>query len=290
MNRTSTLLLLLLAAPSAAYAQTPAEPPAPAAAPRQPSDPTETGSGEHPKAPSSETPAPGTSTRAAPSAVAAIDRAAAAYEYGDMKEVVESARPVVDGAIEASEAERLQALRLLGIALYLTGRPTGAEGAFLELLRYRPKARLDPTTTRPEVVAFFEDVRRRHRAEIEDAYQSRSRKSLLWNFLPPIGQFKNGDPGRGALILGAGMVSAATAVTSYVLLDKWRGPGNTFGSHTEASAVRTLNWISVGVLAATYVGGVIDAFARSDREPEGAERVVVGFFPLPGGVGLGGRF
>ena len=221
-------------------------------------------------------------------AVAAIDRANAAYEYGDMKEVVDTARPVVDGAIPATTAERLQALRLLGIGLYLTGRPTGAEAAFLELLRNRPKARLDATTTRPEVVGFFEDVRRRHSADIKDAARARSRKSLVWNFLPPVGQFKNGDTGRGVLFLTLEAASAATAITTVALLEKWRLPNNQSEHPDTAKTLRTLNHVSVGVLAASYAAGVVDALLRSDREPE--DEHTVSFFLFPGGAGLTGRF
>jgi hypothetical protein len=220
-------------------------------------------------------------------AVAAIDRANAAYEYGDMKEVVDATRPVVDGAIEAGAVERIQALRLLGIGLYLTGRPTGAETAFLELLRARPKARLDPTTTRPEVVAFFEDVRRRHHADIEEASRARTRRSVAWNLLPPAGQFKNGDYGRGVLFLSLEVASGATAITTKVLLDSWHRPGD-LSTHPEtARTLKPINYISVAVLAASYTAGVIDAFVRSDREPDD-ERISL--FLFPGGAGLTGRF
>jgi hypothetical protein len=205
-----------------------------------------------------------------------------------MKEVVDAARPVVDGAVEATPAERVQALRLLGIGLYLTSRPTGAEAAFLELLRTRPKARLDPTTTRPEVVAFFEDIRRRHQADIQDAARARSRRSVVWNFLPPIGQFKNGDYGRGAVFLTLEVASTAAAITTKVVLDNWCVADKTCPGHqSTASTVKTWNYVSVGVLAATYTAGVIDAFLRSDREPDD-ERVSL--FLFPGGAGLAGRF
>jgi hypothetical protein len=231
---------------------------------------------------------PASPTPPAPTtALAAIDRANAAYEYGDMKAVVDATRPVVDGAIEANETERLQALRLLGIGLYLTGRPTGAEAAFLELLRARPKARLDPTTTRPEVVAFFEDVRRHHGADIREAARARTRRSAVWNFLPPVGQWKNGDYGRGALFLTLEVASAATLVTTKIVLENWRLPANQSKHPDTAHTLKTLNYLSAGVLAATYAAGVIDAFLRSDRDPDD-ERVSVLLFP--GGVGLGGRF
>jgi hypothetical protein len=260
-------LLALVALTGAAQAQSP-EPPKPPAAEAPP-----------PPAP----PVPPVAT----TAVAAIDRANAAYEYGDMKEVVDSARPVVDGALPATPAERFQALRLLGIGLYLTGRPTGAEAAFLELLRARPKARLDATTTRPEVVVFFEDVRRRHSAAIQDAARARSRKSLVWNFLPPVGQFKNGDTGRGVLFLTVEGASLATAVTTLAVLESWRLPNKQSKHPDTAKTLRTVNYVAVGVLAASYVAGVVDAFVRSDREPEDDR---VSFFLFPGGAGLTGRF
>jgi hypothetical protein len=242
---------------------------------------------EAPPPPKAEAPPPAPTAGAPATAVAAIDRANAAYEYGDMKEVVDATRPVVDGAIEAAPAERLQALRLLGIGLYLTGRPTGAEAAFFDLLRARPKARLDPTTTRPEVVAFFEDVRRRHHNDIQDAARARSRKSMVWAFLPPVGQFKNGDPGRGAVFLTLEVASAATAITTLALLEKWRLPHNESTHPETARTLRTVNFVSVGVLAATYATGVIDALVRSDREPDDEH---LSLFIVPGGLGLSGRF
>jgi hypothetical protein len=266
------LALLIVALPSLVHAQGPTDAP--------------------PPAPAAPTPAPPAPVPAPPatSAVAVIDRANAAYEYGDMKEVVAASRSIVDGEVESSPAERTQALRLLGIGLYLTGRPTGAEAAFLELLRSRPKMRLDPTTTRPEVVAFFEDVRRRHRDEIEAAVRARPHRSAIWNFLPPVGQFKNGDYGRGGLILGLEVTAGAAALTTDLLLRSWQGPYHNFPGHEgSAHPVRTWNQISCGVLAATYVAGVIDAFVRSDREPEEVERPV-SFFLFPGGAGLSGRF
>jgi hypothetical protein len=271
MKRPALLALLafLVARPSVVHAQSSAETPAPPpAAPAPPASPAPP----------------------AASALAVIDRANAAYEYGDMKEVVAAARSIVDGEVEATPADRMQALRLLGIGLYLTGRPTGAEAAFLELLRNRPKTRLDATTTRPEVVAFFEDVRRRHRSDIEAAVRDRPHRSAIWNFLPPVGQFKNGDYGRGGVILGLEIVSGAAALTTDLLLRNWQGSDHTFHGHeSTAHTVRTWNQISCGVLAATYVTGVIDAFVRSDRDPDEAERQL-SLFVFPGGAGLAGRF
>ncbi len=221
-------------------------------------------------------PAPATAT-------AALDRASAAYEYGEMKEVVEFTRPVVEGAMPATPVEREKALRLLGIGLYLTGRTGGAGTQFLDLLRLNPRARLDPTTTRPEVVAFFEEVRRRHAGEIADA--ARARRSLAWNFLPPVGQFQNGDPRRGYAILGLEVASLIGAISTKVTLDRQRKDGA--DTSPSVRSLRAMNWVSVGLLAGTYVYGVVDGFLRADNqsdEPESALSVVV--FPTGGGLHL----
>jgi hypothetical protein len=259
--------LLLLLASSPAAAQAPPAAPAPAAA--EPSPP----------------PAPLPAT-----AVAALDRANAAYDYGDMTQVVDAARLIVDGALEATPAQRLQALRLLGVGLYLTGRPTGAETYFLELLRSNRRARLDPTITRPEVVAFFEDVRRRHATEIQDAARSRSRRSAVWNFLPPVGQLKNGDLARAIVVASLGAASLGTALTTRILLGSWAGPHDEFPGHRDAApTLRTLNHISVGILAATYVIGVTDAFLRTDHDRDSPEPAFT-LHLFPGGAALSARF
>src|SRR5437667_10524052 len=71
-------------------------------------------------------------------AATALERARAAYEYGEMEMVVDSARLVAEGRLRPTDAQRAQALRYLGIGLFLTGRQEGAEPAFFELLRLRP--------------------------------------------------------------------------------------------------------------------------------------------------------
>jgi hypothetical protein len=267
MKRTSLALAaaLLLASATPSLAQ-----PVPDAPPETPASP--------PASPAAANTAPPTS------AVAALDRAAAAYDYGDMNQVVDATRPIVDGALTATPTQRGHALRLLGIGLYLTGRPAGAETHFLELLRLQPRTRLDPTTTRPEVVAFFEDIRRRH-PELQPHH------SPLWNLLPPLGQFKNGDRTRGYIFLTLEATSLATAITTVAILKAWRnpGPGDVYEPHTAAArTLKTVNQVSVGVLAASYAVGVIDAFLRADRDAE--PESTLSFFILPTAAGLTARF
>jgi len=216
-----------------------------------------------------------TATGAAPdaaagggTAAAALERTRAAYEYGDIDEVVEWSRRVTEGGLKPTPQERVRALRYLGIGLFLTGRAEGAETAFFELLRLRSETRLDPTTTRPDVVAFFEQVRARHADEIRVAARANRTKLFLWNFLPPMGQLQNGDRARGITVGALELVSLGTAVTTYAWLRHGEHAGYTYDDPSQARALKIVNYAAVAILAATYTFGVIDSLAHYGDTPD----------------------
>jgi hypothetical protein len=236
-----------------------------------------------------ETPAParGHEADAAPTnAFAALVRAEAAYAYGDMVQVVEAARPVAEGTLPSTVEQRARALRFLGIGLFLTNRALGADNAFAELLRVDPTARLDPTTARPEVVAFFENIRHQRVA------REHATRHFIWNFLPPAGQFQNGDTVKGSIVGGVEFVALASMVSSRLVNYSWHNPDNTYGkpegSRTdEARVLKVVQYASAGVLAATYLYGVIDGivhYYRPLEEPSNSLTLLV--FPNGGGLRL----
>ncbi len=220
---------------------------------------------------------------APPTAFAALVRAAAAYEYGDMAQVVDAARPVAEGTLPSSAEQRARALRFLGIGLFLTNRALGADNAFAELLRIDPSARLDPTTTRPEVVAFFENIRHQHVA------RERASRHFIWNLLPPVGQFRNGDTTKGWIVGGVEVVALAACVASRLVSYSWHHTDNTYGpSGTRASderALRVVEWTSAGVLAAAYIYGVIDGIVHYYRPADDSSSSLT-LLVFPGGGGL----
>jgi hypothetical protein len=275
----STIVLALVGAPSAARAE-------PAATAHTPAGDARPGAKETTSAPPSQ-PAPpnavaipSTSAPAMPvDAEGALSRARAAYEYGEMEMVVDSARLVAEGRLHPTPAERAQALRYLGIGLYLTERQEGAETAFFDLLRLRPRTRLEATTTRPDVVAFFENVRRRHAAEINEAASNRPGKSLALAFLPPFGQFQSGHKARGITIAALEVLSLGTAIATDLQLHAWdKYPGHTFApppgqpevNHVDGARIlKPLNWVSISVLVATVIVGIVDGVASYTAvEPE----------------------
>ena len=283
-----TTTLTLVAAPVAARAGD-APPRSPSPLPASDAKPTPGSPAPSGAPPPSVAAAPGATTTVPVDAEAALERARAAYEYGEMEMVVDSARLVAEGSLHPTPPERAQALRYLGIGLYLTGRQEGAETAFFDLLRLRPQARLDPTNTRPDVVAFFEEVRRRHAVEINEAASKRPGKSLALAFLPPLGQFQSGHKARGITIAALEVLSLGGAIATRVQLGIWdKYPGHTFkpppGAPGEdhqdtARTLKTLNYVSVAVFAATLIVGIVDGVASYVAvEPEDEGRSIADAF------------
>jgi hypothetical protein len=221
-----------------------------------------------PSPPAAPTPAPTPALAPTADAALALERARAAYEYGDMDMVVESARLVAEGRLRPTPPQRAQALRFLGIGLFLTGRPEGAETAFFDLLRLKPGAKLDATNTRPDVVAFFESVRARHADEIRRAGRNVPGKSFAVAFLPPAAQFQNGNRGRGWTIAALELVSLGIAIGTYAQLKSWvKESDQTFPGHTDdAKTLKIVNNVSIGVLVSTIAVGIIDGVANYDHD------------------------
>ncbi|HEY0714666.1 MAG TPA: hypothetical protein VGF45_18430 [Polyangia bacterium] len=197
--------------------------------------------------------------------------------------MIDLSRQVAEGALPGNDDQRASALSLLGIGLYLDGRSDGAERAFTELVRLRPRWSLDPRTTRPEVVAFFRDVRRR----------TSPPPSVALAFLPPIGQFQNDTPKRGWLIGGLELVTLASAIGTRLVLSDWRGPNGECrggGDTKPCNNLRLANWISVGAFATTWAIGVVDALANhpsSDEQIATAPKPPkVAFTLMPSGAAL----
>ena len=214
----------------------------------------------------------------------ALTRAIAAYEYGEIEEMVAAARLVSEGRIQpVTPEERAQALRLVGIGLFLLDRREGAETTFYELLRLRPDSRLDPRTTRPDVVAFYEGVRQRHRDELLALQPAKRGPAAGWLvLLPPAGQFANGEIALGVGLATLEVASLATIVTTWVLFEGWRGQGDQFlGHRDDARTVRTANVVAWGVLAATLAYGVAEAALY---KPPVAVTRDAGFAFEPGGL------
>ena len=232
------------------------------------------------------------------SAEAALTQAGSAYEYGDMPLLVESARLVTDGTVQCDQNQLAQALRYLGIGLYVTGRIEGARTAFEKLLQLRPNTELDPATTRPEIVGFFFDLRRARIRELRAVHEA-SLPNIMWSFLPPMGQFRNGSPVKGWVLLAGEAVALAVAAPSYVVFKKWQRSDGTFCPVGEpncdrkdtANTLRNVNIAAGAAFLVFYAYGVLDSLLernqpRTEEQLLRAAPPAVSVSLLPNGAAL----
>ena len=136
------------------------------------------------------------------SAQSALDRlrqARGAFEYGDFPTVIQLLEHQTDHHSDveglATEGDKVEAYKLLGLSHYYLGKPSIAEAqqaareAFFELLKQNPDYHLDPLFVRPDAVALFDSVakegeqelaliRRYHRAKLEETAREEEARSL----------------------------------------------------------------------------------------------------------------
>ena len=123
------------------------------------------------------------------------------------------------------------------------------------------------------MIAFFRDVRRRNRPK----------KYKALAFVPPLGQFQNGTPGRGWLFAGLELATAGTSLTTFLM---YRSRMNEMDLCTgtpdfdpkPCERLKTINIITGAAFLAVYAAGVVDGLmGYDDGDPERAA-------PVAGGV------
>jgi hypothetical protein len=171
-----------------------------------------------------------------------FQRGSTAYERGEWARTIQLLRPLLYPELRLeTEAEVVQAHRMLGVAFLFEKQPELAKQEFRKLLQLRPDYRFDTLLDPPQVVDFFNGILRENETELaqiearrrEEARQKKIeadalarakagptvvekrlvRNSFAVNFIPfGAGQFQNGQRGKGwgFLIAEAGL--AATSV------------------------------------------------------------------------------
>ncbi len=224
---------------------------------------------------------------------ARLAAAAASAETSDWPAVERLAGPLASDP-EVPAADRGEANRLLGLAAYHQRRLDAAEVHFLAYLQLDLDGRLDPSLYAPELVAYFENVRSTHAAELK-ALRPRPRRAVLLNLIPPAGQFQNHQPVKGWILGGLGFGLLAANLTSYLMLERWCSDGDLTcepEGRSRSDTARTLvtvNQWSGALLIGAYAYGVIDGFRHYRRNPSITFRTGVMVSPtsVPGGTGIG---
>lgn len=233
------------------------------------------------------------------------------FSYGRYERVVRLLRPLLERGLFRSREDRVEALRLYGVCLHLTGRRDAARETFRSLLGLAPETRLDPRLVQPEVVSAFEAIRREQLRHLQHEARARLRsKYAILNLIPAAGQFQNGHWRKGVVVLSLELAFLGMNIGSYYAL---RSPGlrqpdrtfiekdaqgNVVKDHRPlARALMVVNASSLALFLGTVVYGVVDGFVYHYRQRKGIERLlgeslvlIPELAPGGGGLSLTGRF
>jgi hypothetical protein len=180
-----------------------------------------------------------------------LKRAKDRFEFGAYAEAAGALRQLLGGPRDLTDAEAVDAYRMLGIAEFQLGDTGAARTAFVNLLSVEPDYALDAFLVPPAIVEFFDRVKKEHepalaplrerRRELREqqrlAEEARRRllaeeaaragpptkivrleeRVYLLNWMPlGAGQFQNGDRGKGAAIAAGQLVLGLVNVSAIV--------------------------------------------------------------------------
>ncbi len=180
-----------------------------------------------------------------------LKRAKDRFEFGAYAEAAGTLRQLLAGTPHLSDADAVDAYRMLGIAEFQLGDKLAARSAFVNLLSFEPDYALDPFLVPPPIVEFFDQVKkeleptlaplRERRRELQEKQrrEEEARRRLfaeeqtrtggpgkivrveervyLFNWLPlGAGQFQNGDRAKGAAIAAGEIVLGLVNVSAIV--------------------------------------------------------------------------
>lgn len=95
-----------------------------------------------------------------------LKRARDRYEFGAYADAAGAVREFLAAQKTLSDADAVEAYRILGLAEYQLGDRPGARNAFVNLLSHDPDYALDPFLVPPQIVEFFDQVKRDNEAQL----------------------------------------------------------------------------------------------------------------------------
>ncbi len=163
-----------------------------------------------------------------------LQRGKNAFDRGEYNRAVEIIYPLVYPDIRLqSDGQIVQAHRILGVSFLFEGHKGEAEQEFRKLLQLLPDYHFDALLDPPEVVDFFNDVRKSYSGELTQLEAKRKaseeerlrptviekrvgRNSFAVNFIPfGAGQFQNGHRKKGYAFLIAESTLGAVSVAAF---------------------------------------------------------------------------
>lgn len=166
-----------------------------------------------------------------------FERGRTAFLRGEYERAVAIIHPLVYPDLRLdSETDVLQAHRMLGVSYLFLNKPGDARDEFRKLLELSPDYRFDPLLDPPKVVDFFNGIVREQQAQLGDIdirlkkreeelnrhagqmlVRRTERHSYAVNFIPfGVGQFQNGQRGKGWAFLGVEAGLAAISMGTFI--------------------------------------------------------------------------
>lgn len=181
-----------------------------------------------------------------------LKRAKDRYEFGAYADAAGAVREILARRKDLSEADAVEAYRILGLCEFQLGDRGAARSAFVSLLSIDPDYALDPFLVPPQIVEFFDRVKREAEPELAPLRERRrllreqqrlaeeARRKLLaeeaarsgppskvvlvqeriylFNWLPfGAGQFQNGETGKGTTIAISQVLLGAANIAAIVV-------------------------------------------------------------------------
>ncbi len=216
------------------------------------------------------------------------------YLYGNYADAIRKFRELLypEPGILRSEALKREAHKYLGISYFYLAQRTGKteyrDAAKSELLRYlllAPRAKLDPLLYPPDLVSFFNQIRRDNARRLQAILRKRRRrrslqpiqvipieierrvyrKHFLLSLLPfGLSQFANGQTVKGAVLLAGEVLSLGLNIGAYLAIYSYQiksGPQRGFFRQRDLNTVKAwqvVQFSSFGVFSALLIYGLID--------------------------------
>jgi hypothetical protein len=209
-----------------------------------------------------------------------LDQARLAYRGGQyMKALPLFNMLVYPQARLADQDEQVEVYVALGVCRYLTGDPGGARREFVSALNIDSNTKIDPLiVTDPSVLQAFNETKReiQRKAEAQAAEKRRAELRALrasyvgfeqhqfyLSFLPfGVGQFQNGDTGKGIAFAASEAVTLITSAAIWGYLVEKYGIRSTHVALADGPSVRRLQQLELAS-GFTFIGiavvGAIDA-------------------------------
>ena len=222
-----------------------------------------------------------------------LARARAEFDRGQYQAVIATLAPqLYPRQLIREETELVEAHYLLAVAYFYTNRLDRARQEVTALLYHDPGYTLDPVVESPDVYAFFEGIKGELRTKLEELRKQKekeaearrrpSREVLVtrvvhdrspWeNFIPfGVGQFRNGQPGKGWFFAASQFVSGGTSVGLFVAQAVQYGIPSRGVPLSDIDGLRTRQVAQIGagaVFLLLYGWSVIDAYANQKPRVE----------------------